>query len=482
MASRMNWRIALPVADMQRDLPGTVLTAYRLCEQGATCYVLPYRASTAEIWALAPDFVLLPVFRPYAAPVARRFVRAGIRFGLIDTEGVVWSSLDEYKTTLWNDASLSAQAAVVCAWGPLVADFLVREKLFRQDQVYVTGCPRFDFYAEPWKKVYSESGENGTSRRCVLVNTNFTVANPRHGRPIEGAEQLAATYGYDRREVMEWYERGKVSVEGMAELASCIARDFPDLDVILRPHPQENSGTYERLLQGQENVAISTSGPVTPLMLRAAVVIQRSCTTALEACMTGAVALSPQWLPTATYYPLPESVSVPCNTYSELCGVLQDVSANRFTHAEPLKSSISDCLYSGFYYMDGKAHDRAATAVIEHLHTKKRTTDVSECRRFLFGIYEFGKRPGAVLGGLARRALGLPAQHVFRRRAASGKAAPSQVGFGIESIRMLLQRVALATGSQVSGIEVTEADALRDYIEEFRGCSVALRQGGSLSS
>ena len=58
-------RIALLVADPARDLPGTVLTAYELCQRGATCFVIPLVSARAELFSLAPDYVLMPAVRPY---------------------------------------------------------------------------------------------------------------------------------------------------------------------------------------------------------------------------------------------------------------------------------------------------------------------------------------------------------------------------------------------------------------------------------
>src|SRR5215831_6107335 len=99
-------RIALLVADPVRDIPGIVLTAFELCQRGAECFIVPLRGGHADICALAPDFVLLPAIRPYQVWRARQYVEAGIQIGFLDAEGVVWSSMDECKNTIWADADL----------------------------------------------------------------------------------------------------------------------------------------------------------------------------------------------------------------------------------------------------------------------------------------------------------------------------------------------------------------------------------------
>ncbi|MGZ8378124.1 MAG: surface carbohydrate biosynthesis protein, partial [Gemmatirosa sp.] len=56
-------RIALVVDHPQRDLGGIVLTALALCARGATCHLVPANIAPREIWALAPDLVVLNYFR-----------------------------------------------------------------------------------------------------------------------------------------------------------------------------------------------------------------------------------------------------------------------------------------------------------------------------------------------------------------------------------------------------------------------------------
>ena len=56
-------RIALLVDNPYRDLPGLVLVAWRLCQNSATCYLVPMNLQRGELWPLVPDFVLLNHFR-----------------------------------------------------------------------------------------------------------------------------------------------------------------------------------------------------------------------------------------------------------------------------------------------------------------------------------------------------------------------------------------------------------------------------------
>jgi surface carbohydrate biosynthesis protein len=406
-------RIALFVANHTRDLPGLVLTARELCRRGAICYLIPYREGRDEIWALAPDFVLLPVIRPYQAKQARQFVDAGIQFGLLDTEGVVWSSMEEYKQTLWNDTSLTRQANCICLWGPRVADHTVSDGIFDRNQTYVTGCPRFDYYSEPLASVYRKPA-NGVKRQSVLLNTNFTTANLEGVGYPEVIDNYVATYGFPREEVLRWYNNELEAIEGMSQLANQLARDFPEIDVILRPHPEEAVDTYTRKLDGSPNLHLSKSRYVAPWILGASAIIQRSCTTAIEASLAGRPAFSPRWIPAPNFYPVPESVSLPCDDYDQLKGFLAAVFAGEFRAPESVQTKIDSVVNDWFHKTDGLAHRRVADAILSSL-SSNRKPDRSKCIRMLHKLPGAGFPGRTRLGDAARYYFNLSPRFSFRK-------------------------------------------------------------------
>jgi len=75
-------KIALIVDNPKRDLSGMALLAYRLCQMGATCFLVPFNLRDTELWALAPDFVLLNYLRVNNQELAKRMIQAGIKVGV----------------------------------------------------------------------------------------------------------------------------------------------------------------------------------------------------------------------------------------------------------------------------------------------------------------------------------------------------------------------------------------------------------------
>src|SRR3972149_5168162 len=108
-------RIAIVVDNPFRALPGLVLLAARLCQHGATCYLVPMNLRQVEIWSLAPDFVLLNYLRKTNEGFARQLIEAGLQVGVLDTEGGI-VNLDDYEQSLPSDRSVCEKVSVVFAW------------------------------------------------------------------------------------------------------------------------------------------------------------------------------------------------------------------------------------------------------------------------------------------------------------------------------------------------------------------------------
>jgi len=406
-------RIAFFVHTPLRDLPGTVLTAYELCQRGADCFIVEQKDGFGEIWAIAPDFVMLPAFREYYAPRVQQYAEAGILFGLSDSEGVIWSSMEEYRNTLWKDGTLSKKASCVCMWGKTPADYVVANDIFESKQVFVTGCPRFDFYSGSHSSIYPVSLENNRgekngklNRKYILINTNFTNGN-YSDLPLDvHAERYAANYGGNLDDVLRMCRKDRKAVEAVSEMACRLAADFPDIDIIIRPHPQEHTAPYQENIQKISNLYVERSGSVTPWILNASVVIQRSCTTAVEATLAGIPAISPQWIGFSQYYPIPESVSIQSPDYDHLKATLKSILAGDFQMPAEIETNLKSLISEWFHKNDGLSHKRVAEAILSTLSSKSRL-DRKKCIKFLYGLNKLRPIRKGSFGNILRYGLGL---------------------------------------------------------------------------
>ena len=190
-------RIALTVDNPYRDLAGLVLVAWRLCQAGATCFLVPMNLQGAEIWPLMPDLVLLNYLRTNNEGLARYLMEAGIQIGILDTEGGIFNPvhtstlsshsgfaqsegetpapLEQYSLSMAGDCQVRHRVACYCAWSSPFAEYASKAGWYRAQQITVTGTPRFDFYAPRWREAARRVSAYADDYPApmILINSHF---------------------------------------------------------------------------------------------------------------------------------------------------------------------------------------------------------------------------------------------------------------------------------------------------------------------
>jgi len=472
----------------QRDLAGLLLVAFDLCQHGVTCHIVPANLQNKEIWALEPDFVLLNLFRRGNEKLARHLVEAGIPFGLLDTEGGVWESLESYRELLWTDGELLKRAACVCNWGPKMAEYTTREGIFTREQTTVTGCPRFDFYHPTWRPVLADrtGSSTGAEPGTILINTNFSITNSRFVSLETNIEQFRSGYGWSDEKINTVVDAEQQAVQETIRLAGKLANDYPHRKIVLRPHPFENQEVYRQRLGHFENLEINLTGPVQPQIYRALVVIQRSCTTGIEATFAGVPTLSPRWIPAPYEMPTVEAVSVPCATYRDIRSSLDAILDGSYQPTAELKEEIGTTIHQWFLGLDGRSHERVSSVILGLLKQRSQI-DRRLCSRFLYELDGARQRSRADLSRHLRYNLRLSPDWSFRRM----RIVPNRrwVGtdkyFGVTEVRELVSRiadVARAQGRAPQPISVEAANERGDYSNKYFGYSITMQEISEISA
>jgi surface carbohydrate biosynthesis protein len=403
-------RIALIVDNPYRDLPGLVLLAARLCQKGAKCYLVPLNLASVELSALAPDFVLLTSLRKPRQWFASQLLEAGIRVGVLDSEGGVMPNLEMYSKLTTPDRSLNRDVSCFCSWGPKLADYVKREGWYQDSQVVVTGSPRFDFYAPRWRAaaLRSSASIDEFPQPIILINGSFPRANPVNLTPQLELQSWMGL-GFERDYVERHQRIEQESLVAMANIANHLAARFPQASIVYRPHPFERVETYRELLQPLKNLHLLKEGTVEGWILRATAVIQHHCTTAIEAGMAGKPALLPDWLPTAQRIESTESVSIKCASQTEMDERLTAILDGTDNQTAEVQESLDQVLQDWFYAIDGLAHERAAATILSHATNGRiDAINLSKCRRIHYDLDKPGRTARAKVGTTIRMGLGLP--------------------------------------------------------------------------
>jgi surface carbohydrate biosynthesis protein len=260
----------------------------------------------------APGVVL---YKDSQAPMKKVFkdLRSlGHYIAVMDEEGLVQHDDESYVRRRVRNGSLRYVDLHLC-WGKHQASLISSciEELNSKGRVYDTGSTRFDLLRQPF--VLPESG----GPHCILINTK--VAEFNH---IEGATAYIDALLENRnistqdeiRRAQQQVEFKKELFERYVRLISKIRETYPNVGIILRPHPSENMNVWKMRLEHVPNITYADrSTSVVDNLLQATLLIHTYCTTAIEAALLKIPAISYEPLPDTTYEEfLPGLVSDRC--------------------------------------------------------------------------------------------------------------------------------------------------------------------------
>ncbi len=403
-------RVALIVDHPLRDLPGMVLLAKRLCREGVAAYLVPFNLAEVELLRLVPDLVLLNYYRRSCLWLYEMLASARIPMAVLDTEGGVLESLDAYTGELVAQPELRSLVRRYLCWGPTVARHLVEGCWFDARQVVVTGCPRTDYYASPWREAVARRGDSvrGYDRNLILLNGNFSLGNPGFVSRDDQHRIMVESLGHEPAKVQQWQNRECAALRELAGLANVLARRFPQATIVYRPHPFESLATYHGLLESRANLHCVRQGSVDAWVTRARAVIQRSCTTAIEAGLAGVPAFSPHWVESSFERPSADRVSVPFESARELVDAVGEALSGAFTTPAVVRQALTSVIGDWFHAVDGRCHERVAAALLDGITIDDRAERRAACRDLVYRLNEYRSGSPRWLRKRLKAALRLP--------------------------------------------------------------------------
>lgn len=375
-------RVALVVDNPFRDLPGLILVAARLAEQGASPFLVPMMRQDIEIRSLAPDAAVLNYLRPTNERLVAEYLSAGIHVSVLETEGGQLGDMTMFDRTLSDDRQLHSRLDTYFAWGARLAEHCTTAGWYRSDQVVVSGQPRFDFYAPRWRQAALAGSPFAAhiAAPMVLVTGNFPLSNPEFQSAEQEAKMMIEVFGGDPDAIRDWQRRQHEMMHALIDLVLRLARRRPDVTYVYRPHPFERAQTYLERFGSAPNIRLEKVGTVEGWILRAAAVVQRTSTTAIEAGMAEVPALTPLWLPSPDPAATVDDATIGCDNEDDLDAVLGDALAGRATMPDAARKELSGILRDWFHLVDGEAHDRVAARLLDRTQSMTRRDRVDACR------------------------------------------------------------------------------------------------------
>lgn len=210
--------------------------------------------------------------------------------------------------------------------------------------IHVTGNPRNDMLRPEMHPFYEK--EVQALRRqygnFILVNTNFNHVNAFGSdmnlfKPVR-KEGEQAKFGRAARGMSHDYAQGlwnhkQAVFKNFQQLMPRLDRAFPDLNIIIRPHPTERHDAYKDIAARCSRVHVNNEGNVVPWILAGKLVLHNGCTTGVEAFVMGVPAISYRESIDERYddgfYRLPNAVSHQCFNFDQLQDMIRIIIAGK---------------------------------------------------------------------------------------------------------------------------------------------------------
>lgn len=355
-------RIGLIVDNPLRDLDGLVLLAWHLAGIGCEVFLIPMYDQACDVLALSLDIVVVNYVRSNNRDLLATYRRAGIRVVVLDTEGTAGKTIDDFAKFV-SRMRCSECVDLYLLWGPAQHQAFVRAQILPADRMKVTGCPRYDFCAAPWRETLDRPH---VARPYVLVNTNFPAINPRFSAGTAKEVTSAVAVGFDPQFVADYVrEAPSVHREVLGALER-VATDLPDVQLVIRPHPFEDAAPYQ-VLQRFPNVAVRQEGTSIQWINSAAALLHMNCSTAVEAVMLGCEPVSLEWLNTATLrVRTPTIISRLADSYEMAIRLLREALTGRLPPVEPdIAMHRASLIEEVYYAVDGRSAERVCSALLE---------------------------------------------------------------------------------------------------------------------
>jgi surface carbohydrate biosynthesis protein len=280
--------IAIPLETKVREFDGKAWLAMNLLEQGNQVVMGPSYELAQTLDIIEPDIYITKDPGDGRVEFFDRLQSAGILICGIDTEGAVFESMDTFAG---NKKKLLNHIDAFFAWGQKPAN-AIRQNYDNTDHIYVTGAPSFDLLQARLRFIYQDRAAplNEQYGDYILFNGNFSFANPFGQQVITKAEEV---YGSISQEKYTFYHR---IFHLFLDTLYHVQNEFPETNVIIRPHPSEDNTTYEEAFRGYDRIHVKDTGDARNWIAGASVTVHHDCTTGIESALMG--------VPVASYRPI----------------------------------------------------------------------------------------------------------------------------------------------------------------------------------
>jgi surface carbohydrate biosynthesis protein len=298
VSSQFQKYLTIPVETINREFDAKLLLACYAAKSGFAVIIGSKYEVHHKLDVLPRSIYIGKSLTEKNRGVYRRLKKLGHFVASTDEEALVYFSPEHYWQTKVGSGAFHEVEAFL-AWGPENAQIWQRYPTYQGAPLYVTGSPRIDLLRPELQPFWSDEVQEIRTRfnRFILVNTNFGQLN--HYRPSWSGELRTLRAVAANPSAVDEFAAGVAAhrfalFERFQAMARVLARAYPDVTIVIRPHPSESHEVWHQATSGCSNVRVIHEGNVAPWLLAAGVMIHNGCTTGIEAYLLGVAAIAYQ--------------------------------------------------------------------------------------------------------------------------------------------------------------------------------------------
>lgn len=323
--------IYIPVESKKREFDGKILLSLRLIERGFKVVLGTKSGVHREILQSHEGVYLAKSVSNEFLSFYEKLKSRKHRIAVLDVEGGALTK--DIKNDLLR--SYQPQASkyfdYFYVFGNKIKEAILRDlDHVKKHQVKVTGEPRFDLLRPKYEGFFQTEIEQLKKKYgiFILINTSFGLSNSSIGEEnIKTFLETTSDIPDEQRHLyLKKHEEGKIVMKEFINLAKLLAETFPELNVLIRPHPDENPNKYLKQVRNIRNIYVDADGNVQPVIKSALALIHHDCTTGMEAVMAEKPVISyvPRTDDSITAW-MPVYLSIKCENKKEVINEIKKI-------------------------------------------------------------------------------------------------------------------------------------------------------------
>ncbi|MCC5943270.1 MAG: hypothetical protein JJU37_17130 [Balneolaceae bacterium] len=360
--------IYIPIEVKARELEGRGLLAIVAAERGHRV-ILGNKSETRGLCkkALLPKGILHEKSLTPSESTIKYFKKLKTDGYLLTSQdeehGLTTENYEDFAAGRYSEESISC-ADKIFSWGKHDNGSLKKLYPNYADRFMDSGSPRVDFWRKEFDGYFTDSYlvKNSITKPYIFIPSNFSF--------LLGEDRIWNIMARMRR--AGYFERSTNGVHGefrlygdlsyrikligeFVNMVRELSKTFPDVQIILRPHPIEVVDSWKKMIGEYPNVKVIREGSISSWIRNATVVINNGCTSALEAAANDVPRIAYRPCPSEFEYSIPNDVCHQAMSLNELKDLVRSYLSKMVpAEREEVDQKTDDVLGSRFSNLKGK--------------------------------------------------------------------------------------------------------------------------------